>query len=140
MTNQKTNIEEKIVLFIDSELDKVQRREVKELLKYCSESKKLYLQYLNIKKETSLFYKTVDTGTLKLKFGSNKSEVKYKYRYAIIAILFLFTSIGIILLNTKQSEKINSNILIQEDQIDLHINEISREIDYLDDKLSQETL
>lgn len=140
MINQKPHDEEKIILFIDGELNKDQCKEVKEHLKHCSECKKIYLQYLNVHRDTSLFYKAVDPGSVRIKLRPAEFKDSHNYRYAIVAILFLFTSIIIILLNTKQSEKINAINLIQVDQFDLEIINIEREIDYLENQLSRETL
>jgi len=137
MINQNPHNEEKIVLFIDGELDKDQFIEVREHLRDCSECKEIYLQYLSVKKDTSLFYKTLDNDRFKLKL---ESIVGDKYKYAIILLFFLFASIGIIILNTRQSEKINTNNLILEDQIDKQIIKMEREIDLIKNQMSKEIL
>lgn len=136
MINDKSHIEEKIVLLIDGELDKDQIIEVKEHLKYCTECKEVYRQFLSIKKETSTFYKTI---------GKRKIEPIQRtvigYKYALVLLLFLLVaSVGIIFFNTKQSEKINTNNLIPEDQIDKQIINMEREIDFLKKQMSVEIL
>ena len=136
MINDKSHIEEKIVLLIDGELDKDQIIEVKKHLKDCPECKEVYRQLLSIKNETSTFYKTI---------GKRKIEAIQRtvigYKYALVLLLFLLVaSVGIIFLNTKQSEKINTINLIHEDQIDKQIINMEREIDLLKKQMSVEVL
>lgn len=130
-------IEEKIVLLIDGELDKDQIIEVKEHLKDCSECKEVYRQYINIKNETSSFYKAI--GKRKIE-PIQKNIIGYKFKYAIILLFLLVSSIGIIFLTTKQSQKINTNSLIHENQIDRQIINMEREIDFLKKQISIEVL
>lgn len=135
--NEIIHSEEKIILFIDGELNKIQQIELKEHLKHCSKCKNIYKQYLLINKDISNFYKTITPEPIR---HNSKSIAKIKYVYAIIVAVFLFTTVVFLLVNDLPKEKNNVESLIQEDQIDLHINEIAREIDYLDNQLNQETL
>lgn len=136
MIKNNSHIEEKIVLLLDGELDKDQIIEVKEHLKDCSECKEVYMQYLNIKKETSSFYKAIKR---KIK-PAQRTIIGYKIKYALVLLFLLVTSIGIIFITTKQNNKINTNNLILEDQIDKQIINMEREIDFLKKQMSLEVL
>lgn len=137
MININSHIEDKIVLLIDGELDKDQLIEVKEHLKDCPECKEIYRQYLSIKKETSSFYKAIDKKKIKPRQGA---IIAYKYKYALVLLFLLFASIGIIFINTKRNEKVNTNNLIYEDQIDKQIINMEREIEFLKNQMSIEVL
>lgn len=136
MIKNNSHIEEKIVLLLDGELDKDQIIEVKEHLKDCSECKEVYMQHLNIKKETLSFYKAI-----KRKIKPIQGPIiGYKIKYALVLLFLLVSSIGIIFITTKQNKKINTNNLILEDQIDKQIINMEREIDFLKKQMSLEVL
>lgn len=137
MIKKNSHIEEKIVLLLDGELDKDQIIEVKEHLKDCPVCKEVYMQYLNIKKETSSFYQKI--GKRKIE-PIHRTLIGYKFKYALVLLFLLVSSIGIIFITTKQSEKINTENLIHEDQIDKQIINMEREIDFLKKQTSIEDL
>lgn len=138
--DKEIHSEEKIVLFVDGALNKIQRKELNKHLKYCLECKNIYSQYLSMKEETITFYKTVNPTNLKSKLSHSESTVNNKFIYAIMAIVFLIAIVSFFIPKNQSLKKISGENFIQEKQIDSHINEIEREINYIDNQLNEEIL